>query len=88
MPFSLMSWWQAPLIAASSGDVRWKTQPILIVTHVDDVKIIANQQDADAFIDHFRQLCDIKGFSSPQQFQDERALTMSALPNDLRFSGG
>ena len=29
-----------------------------------------------------------KGFSSPQQFQDERALTMSALPNDLRFSGG
>ena len=71
-----------------SGDVRWKTQPILIVTHVDDVKIIASQQDADAFIDHFRQLYDIKGFRSPQQFQDERALTMSALPNDLRFSGG
>ena len=62
--------------------------PILIVTRVDDVKIIASQQDADAFINHFRQLYDIKGFSSPQQFQDERALTMSALPNDLRFSGG
>ena len=29
-----------------------------------------------------------KGFNSPQQFHDERALTMATLPNDLRFSGG
>ena len=29
-----------------------------------------------------------KGFNSPQQFQDERALTMSSLPNELRFCGG
>ena len=29
-----------------------------------------------------------KGFNSPQQFQDERALTMSSLPHELRFCGG
>ena len=52
-----------------SGDVRWKTQPILIVTHVDDVKIIANQQDADAFIDHFRQLYDIEDLGNDARWQ-------------------
>ena len=29
-----------------------------------------------------------KGFNSPQQFHDERALTMTALPNELRICGG
>ena len=37
--------------------------------HVDDVKIIANQQDADAFIDHFRRLYDIEDLGNDARWQ-------------------
>ena len=52
-----------------SGDSRWKTQPMLVITHVDDIKIIAHQRDADAFIAHFQQLYDIEDLGNDARWQ-------------------
>ena len=52
-----------------TGDSRWKTQPMLVITHVDDIKIIAHQRDADAFIAHFQQLYDIEDLGNDARWQ-------------------